>query len=96
MRKHRRGEARREGAGAGTGGDTKGELIDDVERRHESVGIGVEVLRVPDQGATQRESLLELATLNERCYGRTVGTHQVLRREGIWQDRAGERGCHRS
>jgi hypothetical protein len=77
-----RGEARRKGASAGTSGDTKSELIDNVERRHEPVGLGVEVLRVPDQCATQRESLLELATLNERCHGPTVGSHEILRREG--------------
>ena len=83
MREHRRGEARRECASARTGGDTKSELIDDVERRHEPVGIGIKALRVPDQRATKRESLLELATLNERCHGPAVGSHEILRREGM-------------
>ena len=89
MRKDRRREPHSEGSRTGTGGDTKGKLIDDVERRHEPVGTGVEVLRVSDQCTTQRESLLELAPLDERRHGPTVGSQEILRREGIWQDRVG-------
>ena len=81
MRKDRSREPYREGARTGTGGDTKGELIDDVERRHEPVGTGVEVLRVPDQCTTKREPLLELATLDECRHGPTVGSYEILRRE---------------